>query len=472
MDTEELRRLGHQAVDWVADYFERLEDLPVKSQATPGQISGQLPTSPPTSPESLGDTMSDLDNIILPGITHWQHPHFHAYFPGNSSIPSFMAEIITAGISAQCMVWETSPAAAELEERMMDWLKELMALPKEWHGVIQDTASTATLVALLTAREQTSKFTINKEGFGNRQLRIYCSSETHSSIEKAVKIAGFGSNNLVKIPVDEQHGMLARDLRKAIQSDMEQGHLPCAVVGASGTTGAMGFDPLADLGSICQEFGLWFHVDAAYAGSALVLEEHRSLMTGLEMADSFVFNPHKWLFTNFDCAAYFVKDKDALIQTFEILPEYLKTKTRGQVNDYRDWGIQLGRRFRALKLWFVLRYYGADGLRSKLRQHIKWAGWIEQEIKQSADFEMLIPRKLNVLVFHVKGDAGESSDHVSEQLLQHINASGKAFLSHTRVHGSYAIRLVLGQTHLEFHHVENIWHLLRSHLQEVEARHA
>jgi len=309
-----------------------------------------------------------------------------------------------------------------------------------------------------------SQFEINKTGFFAHRLRIYCSSETHSSIDKAVKIAGFGSDNLVKIAVDSSHGMLPSELRRQIKQDLSDGLTPCAVVGASGTTGSLGFDPLHELGAICQEFGVWFHVDAAYAGSALILEEERHLMAGVELADSFVFNPHKWLFTNFDCAAYFVKDKDSLIQTFEILPEYLKTKTRGTVNDYRDWGIQLGRRFRALKLWFVLRYYGADGLRAKLRQHIAWTTWIQGRIDQSDQFESLMPKRLNMVVFHATGTSG---DELTERLLHDINASGQAYLSHTKVSGRYAIRLVLGQTNLEFHHVEKVWKLLHKRVVKL-----
>ncbi|MEM9324097.1 MAG: aminotransferase class V-fold PLP-dependent enzyme [Bacteroidota bacterium] len=464
MNAEGLRTFGHQAVDWVADYFQSIEDLPVKSQVKPGDIASQLAPTPPEKGEGLDTLIGDVNDIVLPGITHWQHPNFHAYFPGNSSVPSFVAEILTAGLGAQCMVWETSPAAAELEEHVMNWLKQLMALPKDWHGVIQDTASTGTLVALLTAREQMTGFQVNEEGFEGRRLRIYCSSETHSSIDKAVRIAGFGSNNLVKIPVDPEHGMIPAELRAHIEADLAAGYQPCAVVGASGTTGALGFDPLAELAVICKEYGIWFHVDAAYAGSALILEEERHLMKGLEAADSFVFNPHKWLFTNFDCAAYYVRDKEALLRTFEILPEYLKTKTRGTVNDYRDWGIQLGRRFRALKLWFVIRYYGAEGLRAKLRQHIEWTQWVEQQIKLSDEFELLMTRRLNMAVFHVKA---APQDVLTERLLQDINASGKAYLSHTKVAGSYAIRLVLGQTNLTFEHVEKVWKLLGEHLVQL-----
>ncbi|WP_421898550.1 pyridoxal phosphate-dependent decarboxylase family protein [Marinoscillum sp.] len=462
MNHEEFRKNAHAAVDWVADYLQQIEKYPVKSQVAPKDIYNQIAPSPPGSGEPFEALMSDLDNIIMPGITHWQHPHFHAYFPGNSSYPSVIAEILTAGIGAQCMVWETSPAAAELEERMMEWFKEMMGLPTDWHGVIQDTASTATLTALLTAREWKTDFQSNTKGVTERKLRIYCSTETHSSAEKAVKIAGLGSENLVKIPVDGEMSMVPAALQKAIEADMASGYTPCMVISAMGTTGTLAFDPTKQIGEICRQYNIWFHVDAAYAGSALVLPELEWLREGLELADSFVFNPHKWLFTNFDCSAYFVKDKEALIKTFEILPEYLKTKTRGQVNDYRDWGIQLGRRFRALKLWFVIRTYGVDHLRSTIRTHIGYGAWLANQIEKDSHFELLTPQKLNMVVFRYSASdkSTEELNTINESILTQINLSGKAYITHTKVNGMYGIRVVLGQTRLEKKHVENLWGLL------------
>lgn len=470
MQSEEFRKYAHQAVDWVADYIQGIEDLPVKSSVKPGQIIDQIPALPPEQSEPFEDWMKDLDQKILPGMTHWQHPHFHAYFPGNSSYPSVIAEIITAGLGAQCMVWETSPAAAELEEQMMNWLKHLLALPADWSGVIQDTASTATLAALLTAREKCSNHKINSEGFDHADYRIYCSSETHSSIDKAVRIAGFGSDNLIKVEVDEAMAMVPDKLEEAIKQDLSNGKVPCAVVGASGTTGTLAFDPLKELGEICEKYGLWFHVDAAYAGTAMIVPEKRVLFQGVELADSFVFNPHKWMFTNFDCTAYFVKDKEQLIRTFEILPEYLKNSTRGIVNDYRDWGIPLGRRFRALKLWFVMRAFGQEGLVSAIGKHCDFGDWVAEQIRKHEQFELLCPPQLNMVVFRWKGAAEAQLNEMNTQLLDAINHSGKAYLSHTKVRGKYAIRLVLGQTRLEEHHVHAIWDMIQSFAAELKPK--
>ena len=368
--SHDFRKYAHEFVDWMADYLETIGDLPVKSQVKPGEIFDRISDDPPHEGESMPTIFEDFRNIILPGMTHWQSPNYFAYFTGNSSYPSVLAEMLTATMAAQCMVWETSPAAAELEEKVLNWLRDMIGLPDIFEGVIQDTASTANLVALLTAREKASGFSINEEGFtGDRTYRVYCSTEAHSSIEKAVKMAGFGRKNLVKVEVDESLAIQPEKLKDAVLRDLERGYYPLCVVAALGTTGTVAIDPLKPLAGICSEHGIWLHVDAAYAGTALVLPEQRWMTEGVEGVDSFVFNPHKWMFTNFDCSAYYVRDTEALIRTFEILPEYLKTGTRGKVNDYRDWGIQLGRRFRALKLWFVIRDYGVEGIRRKITLH-------------------------------------------------------------------------------------------------------
>lgn len=469
MRSDEFRKYAHQAVDWVADYIEGVEKLPVKSKVKPGDIIGQIPDLPPEQSESFEDLMADLDQKIMPGMTHWQHPHFHAYFPGNSSYPSVIAEILTAGLGAQCMVWETSPAAAELEEQMMQWLKHLLDLPKSWDGVIQDTASTATLAALLTAREKCTNHKINASGFDHNNYRIYCSTQTHSSIDKAVQVAGFGSDNLIKIAVDDAMAMKPDALEAVIKRDLDAGKVPCAVVGASGTTGTLAFDPLKELGEICHKYGIWFHVDAAYAGTAMIVPEKRVLFQGADLADSFVFNPHKWMFTNFDCTAYFVKDKEQLIRTFEILPEYLKNSTHGLVNDYRDWGIPLGRRFRALKLWFVMRTYGQKGLVETIGKHCGFGHWIADQIRAHEDFELVCPPQLNMVVFRWTGASEEQLNELNTRLLNAINDSGKAYLSHIKVRGKYAIRLVLGQTRLEEHHVHEIWSLIKSFAMDMKA---
>jgi aromatic-L-amino-acid decarboxylase len=409
---------------------------------------------------------TDFRREILPGMTHWQSPGFFAYFPANASYPSILGEMLTASLGAQCMIWETSPAAAELEEKVMDWLKKMTSLPAEWSGVIQDTASTSSLAALICARERATDFGINQSGFKSQQkLRVYCSTETHSSIEKAVRIAGFGRENLVKIPVDELFRMDTGKLRQAIVSDLEAGKIPCCVVATLGTTGCAAVDPLEEIAVVCEEFDLWLHVDAAYAGTALLLPEFRSMIQGIEKADSLVFNPHKWMFTNFDCSAYFVKDKEHLIRTFEILPEYLKTGTRGIVNDYRDWGIPLGRRFRALKLWFVIRSFGITGIQKKIREHINMASWIEDQIVQSEEFELLAQRLFSLVVFRLKpfGIHDENElDSLNASLLEAINLSGKAYLSHTRINGKYALRMSIGQTYVTQDHIVKTWDLIKN----------
>ncbi|WP_258105577.1 pyridoxal-dependent decarboxylase [Marinoscillum sp. MHG1-6] len=463
MNKDSFRKHAHEAVDWIADYLENIEKYPVKSQVQPKGIYNQVPKSPPEVPEEFSELIKDLDKIIMPGITHWQHPNFHAYFPGNSSYPSVIGEIITAGLATQCMLWETSPAAAELEEKMMDWFKAMMDLPKDWQGVIQDSASSSTLAAILSAREKVSDGSINRNGFISQKLRIYCSTETHSSIDKAVKIAGIGANNLVKVATDETGAMIPGKLSSAIQSDLQNGFTPCCVIATLGTTSTLAFDPLPDIGQICQQHNIWMHVDAAYAGSVLILPEFRYLAEGLHYADSFVFNPHKWLFINFDCSFYFVNSKEDLINTFAITPEFLKTPSDDKVNNYRDWGVSLGRRFRALKVWFVIRTFGLTELQNKLRSHIELSKWLKNEIEMHPNFELLTPQILNMVVFRYvdQQKTEQNLDEMNENILRAINDSGKAYLSHTRHRGRYAIRLVTGQTNVQMEHIRAVWGLLQ-----------
>ncbi|MGM0497119.1 MAG: pyridoxal phosphate-dependent decarboxylase family protein [Bacteroidota bacterium] len=467
----EFKNQAHQIIDWIANYFERLEDLPVKSQVQPGEIYDQLPEKPPEMSESLEQIMEDLNKIILPGITHWQSPKFFAYFPANSSLPSLFAEMLTAAMGVQGMKWETSPAAAELEEKVMNWLKSEIQLPEHFHGVIQDSASTATLVSLLTAREKYSDYSINEQGFYNQPtFRIYCSSETHSSIERAVKVAGFGKENLVKVPVDSENKIDTIELEGAIHKDLQTGYKPLAVIATLGTTGTTAVDPLMAIADIKNRYDLWLHVDAAYAGTALLLEEYQWMIYGIEQVDTFVFNPHKWLFTNFDCSAYYVKDKEALTNTFQIVPEYLKTQADGQVNNYSDWTIPLGRRFRALKLWFVLRYYGMNQIREKLRYHLELASEFKQWVEEATDFELLAPVTMNVVSFRYHPsniNDEEKLNALNEKLLQRINKTGKMYFTHTKVNGKYTLRMVIGQTDVERRHIEEAWDVINEELTKL-----
>ncbi len=462
---EEFKSKVGPIIDWIDRYFQNLESLPVKSQVSPKEIYDQIPGEAPNAAEDLDRIIEDLDTIILPGITHWQHPGFHAYFNANSSVESLYGEMVTSAIAAQCMIWETSPAAAELEERMMEWLMKAMNFPPGFEGVIQDTASTASLAAILTAREVATDFKSNEEGVPNN-LRVYCSTQTHSSIEKAVGIAGIGRKNCVKIPVDDQMRLIPELLEKQIMEDEKQGLVPCCVVAAIGTTGTVAVDPLKPIAEICQKHKVWLHVDAAFAGTALLLPEYQWMAAGMEMADSFVFNPHKWMFTNFDLSVYLVKDVDALIRTFEVLPEYLKTSTRGQVNDYRDWGIPLGRRFRALKLWFVLRSYGLDGIRHRLREHIALNEYFAGQIAEHPDLELVLEPFLNFTCFRYRpeGVSPEKLNQLNEQLKESLNKTGKLFLSHTKVHGKYVLRFVIGQTYVEKRHIDNALNVLKEQL--------
>lgn len=463
IDANEFRTHVHDFADWMADYLEVVEKLRVKSRRKPGEILAMLPEKPPDDPEEISAIFEDFGDFILSGITHWQNPSFFGYFPANSSYPSVLAEMLTATLGVQGMIWETSPSATELEERMMDWLKQMIGLPMHFQGVIQDTASTATLTDLLTAREKLSEFSINENGFDSTVYRVYCSAETHSSIEKGVKIAGIGRKNLVKIKTDSQFRLDVNALQAAIESDLEQGYKPLCIVATLGTTGSTAIDPLEEIGKVASRYKIWLHVDAAFAGTALLLDEYRWMINGIEQVDSFVFNPHKWMFTNFDCSAYFVKDKDSLINTFSIAPEYLRTKTTGMVNDYRDWGIQLGRRFRALKLWFVIRNFGVEGLKEKIRYHISLAKDLEQKINDSPNFEMITPRTLNLLCFRFKPEGKMDPvvlNRVNEELLQQVNATGKMFISHTKLNGTYTLRMVIGQTNVTEEHVTKAWKLL------------
>ena len=461
MNHKEFRTRAHEVVDWMADYLEQVEHYPVKSTATPRDVIRKLPSSPPDAGEPFDRIFSDFRDIVVPGMTHWQHPSFFAYFPANSSPPSVLAEMLTATLGAQCMSWATSPAATELEERMMEWLRTMIGLPDAFTGVLHDTASTATLSAILSARENRTRFLINERGFSpEMRFTAYCSTETHSSVEKAVKIAGLGRSHLRKLPVDDRYALVPRALDDAIDRDRRRGYTPLCVIATLGTTGSTAIDPLRAIGEICRKHHVWLHVDAAFGGSALLLPEFRWMLDGIDLVDSFVFNPHKWLFTNFDCTAYFVRDVETLVKTFEILPEYLKTSESERVNNYRDWGIQLGRRFRALKLWFVIRTYGVQGLQARLREQIAMAHQLAQIIERTPGFELLAPVPLSLVCFryHPAGvdDPGHLND-LNAALLEQLNQSGKMYLSHTKLAGQYALRMAIAQTNVQQRHVDGAW---------------
>lgn len=473
LDNNEFRKQGHLFIDWMADYLGNVDQYPVKSKVGPGDIYKSLNENPPEEGEEMGTIFSDFKEKIIPGITHWQSPSFFAYFPANSSPPSVLAEMLTSTLGIQGMIWETSPAAAELEEMVMKWLKHMIGLPQSFEGVIQDTASTATLTAILTAREKKSNFSVNENGFGNTCYRIYCSTETHSSIEKAVKIAGFGKQNLVKVKTDKHFRLNPLELEKAIQNDLSTGNIPLCIVATIGTTSSTAIDPLNEISKISNSNNIWLHVDAAFAGTALILDEFKWMIEGIEHVDSFVFNPHKWMFTNFDCSAYFVKDKQALINTFDINPEYLRTNTKGKVNDYRDWGIQLGRRFRALKLWFVIRNYGVIGLQNVIRKHISLASQFENKIICSTSFELVTPRTLNLVCFRYRPSEVEDNERlnrINERLLEKINRTGKIFITHTKLNKIYTLRMVIGQTNVEAIHVEKAWKLIKETAEKLRVK--
>ncbi|TSA23817.1 MAG: aspartate aminotransferase family protein [Bacteroidetes bacterium] len=464
MNTHEFRTHAHELADWMADYLERVGEYPVTPPVRPGDIKKQLPVAAPENPESFASIFQDFREVILPGMTHWQHPGFFAYFPANNSEPSILAEMLTATLGAQCMVWLSSPAAEELEERMMEWLRDMLGLPGPFTGVIQDTASSSTLVAILTAREHRSGYEINRRGFGPAdRFRVYTSTQGHSSIDKDVKIAGIGIENLVKVEVDETFAMIPSRLEMAIQEDITEGFVPLCVISTIGTTSSTAIDPIGEISRICRKYSVWHHVDASYAGTALILPEIRWMSDGVEGADSFVFNPHKWMFTNFDCSAYFVKDKQALINTFSILPEYLKTPEDKLVNNYRDWGIPLGRRFRALKLWFVIRTYGISGLQEKIRSHIQYGQWLKQEMHNTPGVELMAPVPLNLVCFRFnsnKQTTEKEVDATNARILEALNRSGKVFLTQTKLNHKVVLRFVAGQTHTSLEDIQNGWRFI------------
>ena len=456
MSPEELRRSGYAAVDWIVDYLRRIETFPVQSQVAPGDVRSALPPAAPEQGEPFEAMLADVERIVLPGITHWQSPNFFAFFPANASGPAILGELLSAGLGVQGMLWVTSPACTEVESHVLDWLVDLLGLPQGFKttsaggGVIQDTASSAALCALVTARRKA----LERAGGDLRRLRAYTSDQAHSSIEKAVNIAGLQPDQLRLIATDERFRMRPEALQQALEEDQAAGHVPCFVCATVGTTSSLAVDPVPEIGPLCRQHGAWLHIDAAMAGTAALCPELRFLHQGVELADSYCFNPHKWMFTNFDCNCFYVADRAALIDTLSVLPEYLRNQATesGAVFDYRDWQLPLGRRFRALKLWFVIRHYGAEGLRHHVREHVRLARWLADQVQADDRFELVAPADLNLVCFRHRG-----GDAASQHLLETLNRSGQLYLTHTRLAGHYTLRFCVGQASTEARHVEQAW---------------
>ncbi len=471
MDAQEFRRFGYQLIDWVADYREGLDRLPVMSQAQPGEIRAALPDHPPVQGGRLGQALTTLDRDVMPGITHWNHPSFFAYFPSNTSYASILADLVASGLGVQGMSWQTSPAATEVEEVVMDWLRQMVGLSDAWTGVVHDTASTATLTALLCAREKVSGFAQNGEGLqsGESPLVVYASDQGHSSIEKAALLAGFGKAHLRLIPTDEAHALRLDLLEAAIAKDVELGLRPCALVACIGTTGTTAVDPLALMADLAERHGMWLHVDAAMAGTAMVLPECRGHWAGVERADSLVFNPHKWMGVGFDFSAYYVRDPQHLIRVMSTNPSYLQTKQDGEVKNYRDWHLQLGRRFRSLKLWFYLMDVGVEGLQARLRRDLANAQWLKAQVDAAPDWERMAPVDFQtVCLRHVpaalKGDEAALKSHNLE-LARRINEGGRAYLTPSMLKGRQMLRVSIGAETTERAQVEALWALLQEAAQ-------
>jgi aromatic-L-amino-acid/L-tryptophan decarboxylase len=466
MTPEEFRRLGHQVVDWVADYRERAGRLPVMSQVSPGAIKAQLPASPPPAPERFETILGDLDRVILPGLSHWQHPRFFGYFPSNGELASVLGDYLSTGLGVLGLSWQSSPALTEVEEVVTDWMRQMVGLSEPWSGVIQDTASSCTLVALLCARERTSGFSLVRGGLQaeSAPLVVYVSAHSHSSVEKAALLAGFGRDNIRVVGTDGVHAMRADLLEAAIRADLATGHRPCAVVATSGTTTTTAFDPLEAIAALAREHGLWMHVDAAMAGSAMILPECRVLWHGVEGADSLVMNPHKWLGVAFDCSLYYVRDPEHLVRVMSTNPSYLQSGVDGQVKNLRDWGIPLGRRFRALKLWCLIREQGVEGLQRRLRRDLDNARWLEAQVRSDPDWRVLAPVALQTLCLRHEppGLEGEALDRYTLDWAGRVNTSGAAYVTPAVLDGRWMVRVSVGSLTTERDHVAALWDLLRA----------
>jgi len=460
MSPEEFRQWGHRTIDWLADYLASPESYRVLSQVHPGMVRDALPAAPPSDPEPMEAVFQDLDRIILPGITHWNHPDFYAYFSSTASGPGILGELLTAGFNVNAMLWKTSPAATELEEMVLDWLRQMIGLPEEFRGVVYDTASVSTFHALVAARGSVRDWDVREKGLSGPdapRLRLYTSVQAHSSVEKAAIAMGLGRQGVSKIVVDDQYRMNPYALEAAIESDRAGGWTPFAVVATVGTTSTTSLDPVPAIADISARHGLWLHVDAAYAGAAAMLPERQDVRAGCDRADSYVVNPHKWMFTPVDFSALYCRRPEALKAAFSLVPAYLSTPEGDTVTNFMDYGIQLGRRFRALKLWMVIRYFGVEGLRARIREHIRLAGLFRSWVRDDPAFDLAAPTPFSTVCFRLKGTDADNRD-----LLGRINASGKAFLSHTELDGRYTLRFTVGNVRTTEEHVRRAWELIQS----------
>jgi aromatic-L-amino-acid decarboxylase len=465
MDPEEFRRVGHQLIDWIANYRANVADLPVMSRSEPGNVRSQLPAVPPESPESFDEIFHDLEHIIMPGLSHWQHPNFYGYFPSNSSLSSVLGDYLSTGLGVVGLSWQSSPALSELEEVTTDWVRQMLDLSASWSGVIQDTASTSTLVALLCARERATNYSLSRDGLQgeDKPLVVYASSQSHSSVEKAALLAGFGRANVRTVPIDEQYAMRPEALAAAIEDDIEHGRIPCAVVATVGTTAITALDPVDKIAQVATRYNIWFHVDAALAGAAMILPECRWMWQGVEGADSLVVNAHKWLGVAFDCSLYYVRDAEHLVRVMSTNPSYLQSAVDGQVKNLRDWGLPLGRRFRALKLWCLIREQGIAGLQERLRRDLANAQWLAAQIQTVPDWRVLAPVPLQTLCVRHEpaGLTGDALDAYTLAWVDRVNRSGGAYLTAAQLDGRWMVRISIGSLSTERAHVEALWTLIQ-----------
>ena len=467
MNSNDFREYGRQLIDWIADYLDHPERYPVLSQVKPGEVKGQLPAQPPEAPEAFDDILQDFNEVIVPGITHWNHPAFMAYFGTTGSLPGILGELLTAGLNANGMLWRTSPSVTELEEVVLDWLRQMVGLPDSFKGVIMDTASISSMIAVATAREALN-LRIREEGMAGRsdlpRLTMYTSEQSHSSIEKGGIVLGIGQQNVRKIEVDAEFRMKPDRLAAAIEQDRRSGCVPFFACATVGTTSTTSIDPVPEIADICARENVWLHVDGAYGGNAAVVPEMRQVLAGVERADSFVMNPHKWMFMPLDFSAFYTRHVDTLKRAFSILPEYLRTAEGSTVTNFMDYGVQLGRRFRALKFWFMVRAYGVDGISERIREHIRLAHVFESWVRATPGWEVVAPVPFSTVNFRAcpASVPEEQWNDFNERVLNAVNATGEVFLSHTKLHGNFVMHLAIGNIRTEEKHIARAWELLKA----------